>query len=28
MIGGPTLLSPDQMEEVFEQFKAHRGYRQ
>ncbi len=27
-IGQPTLLSPEQMNEVFEQFKAHRGYRQ
>jgi L-fuculose-phosphate aldolase len=28
LIGGPTLLSSQQMAEVFEQFKAHRGYRQ
>lgn len=28
LIGGPTLLSSAQMDEVFEQFKAYRGYRQ
>jgi L-fuculose-phosphate aldolase len=27
-ISEPTLLSPEQMSEVFEQFKAYRGYRQ
>lgn len=27
-IGQPTLLTAAQMNEVFEQFKAHRGYRQ
>ena len=28
LIGGPTLLSSEQMDEVFEQFKGYRGYRQ
>ena len=28
LIGGPTLLSAAQMDEVFAQFKAYRGYRQ
>ena len=28
LIGGPTLLSKEQMYAVFEQFKAYRGYRQ
>jgi len=27
LIGGPKLLSSEQMEEVFEHFKMHRGYR-
>ena len=27
LIGGPTLLSSQQMDEVFEQFKGYRGYR-
>ena len=28
LIGGPKLLSSGQMDAVFEQFKAYRGYRQ
>jgi L-fuculose-phosphate aldolase len=27
LIGGPKLLSSEQMDEVFEHFKMHRGYR-
>jgi L-fuculose-phosphate aldolase len=28
LVGGPTLLSAAQMDEVFKQFESHRGYRQ